>query len=276
MGLIGWPVTHSLSPLMQNAAFAACGLNWRYELWPVPPDTLAATVAGLRRAGIVGANVTVPHKTAVLPLMDGLSAGAHLLGAVNTIVYTEGRLVGHNTDVTGFWQALVEAGGLPPGGRAVLLGAGGAARAVYGALRTHGIGVTVLARNIAAAANLLNMTKPGDGIAGTLDAHALVAALEGATLLVNATSIGMWPYVDASPIPTGVQLPPHLLVYDLVYRPRRTRLLAQATAAGCRTLDGLGMLLHQGAASFELWTGQRAPIAVMRAALETALANEPG
>jgi shikimate dehydrogenase len=276
VGLIGWPVAHSLSPVMQDAAFAACGLAWRYELWPVPAEALAITVAGLRRGVIAGANVTVPHKTAVLPLLDELSAAAQRLGAVNTIVHADGRLIGHNTDVTGFWAALEAAGELPSGSHAVILGAGGAARAVYWALHEHAIPTTVLARNVGAAAALLTLTDNGDGQAGTLDSITLRLALEGATLLVNTTSAGMWPHADESPLPPGVTLPPDLLVYDLVYRPRRTRLLAQAAAAGCRTLDGLGMLLHQGAASFELWTGQRAPLAVMRAALEAALASEMG
>jgi shikimate dehydrogenase len=274
VGLIGWPVAHSLSPPMQEAAFVACELPWRYELWPTPPDALATTIAGLRRAGIAGANVTVPHKTAVLPLLDDLSAAARRLGAVNTIVHDGERLVGHNTDVTGFWAALEEAGGQNPGSRAVILGAGGAARAVYWALHEHGIPTTVLARNAGAAAALLTLTDRGDGWAGTLDVITVRLALEGATLLVNTTSAGMWPHADESPLPPGTILPPGLLVYDLVYRPRRTRLLAQAEAAGCRTLDGLGMLLHQGAAAFTLWTGEPAPLPLMRAALERAINEE--
>jgi shikimate dehydrogenase len=272
--LVGWPVAHSLSPPMQDAAFAACGLPWRYELWPTPPDALATTITGLRRVGVAGANVTVPHKTAVLPLLDDLSAAARRLGAVNTIVHDGERLVGHNTDVTGFWAALEEAGGLNPGSRAVVLGAGGAARAVYWALHEHAVPTTVLARNVGAAAALLTLTDRGDGQAGTLDSITLRLALEGATLLVNTTSAGMWPQADESPLPPGMTLPSSLLVYDLVYRPRRTRLLAQAAAAGCRTLDGLGMLLHQGAAAFTLWTGEPAPLTVMRAALEQAMSDE--
>jgi shikimate dehydrogenase len=272
--LIGWPVAHSLSPAMQNAAFAACGLDWHYELWPVPREGLTRAVKNLRRAGIAGANVTVPHKTAVQRWLDDLSGAARGLGAVNTIVHEDGRLIGHNTDVTGFWQALAEVGGVAPGRRAVVLGAGGAARAVCWALLAHEVYVTVLARRVAAAEELLNMADYGKSEAGTLDAPTLAAALKKAALLVNATPTGMWPHADESPLPPGVALPRSLLVYDLVYRPRRTRLLAQAEAAGCPTVDGLGMLLHQGAAAFELWTGELAPLAVMRAALEDAARAE--
>jgi shikimate dehydrogenase len=271
--LIGWPVGHSLSPAMQNAAFAAAGLDWTYALWPTPPPELARAVKGLRREGIAGANVTVPHKTAVLRQLDDLSGTARSLGAVNTIVHADGRLIGHNTDVTGFWAALAEAGGLAPGRRAVVLGAGGAARAVCWALLAHEVRVTVLARKVAAAEELCSMADYGYMDAGRLDTTMLTGALQQAALLVNATPVGMWPQADESPLPPGVALPPGLLVYDLVYRPRRTRLLAQAAAAGCRTLDGLGMLLHQGAAAFELWTGRRAPLAVMRAALDAAASS---
>ena len=274
VGLIGWPVAHSLSPGMQNAAFAAAGLEWRYELWPTQRTELRARVRGLRRGGIAGANVTVPHKTAVLPLLDDASEVARGLGAVNTIVQEDGRLIGHNTDVTGFWQALAEVGGVAPGRRAVVLGAGGAARAVCWALLAHEVYVTVLARRVGAAEELLNMADYGSSEAGTLDAPTLAAALKKAALLVNATPAGMWPHADESPLPPGVALPRSLLVYDLVYRPRRTRLLAQAEAAGCPTVDGLGMLLHQGAAAFELWTGLHPPLAVMRAALEDAARAE--
>jgi shikimate dehydrogenase len=272
--LIGWPVAHSLSPPMQNAAFAAAGLEWRYELWPTQRTELRARVRGLRRAGIAGANVTVPHKTAVLPLLDDLSGAARLLGAVNTIVVDDGRLIGHNTDGTGFWQALAAVGGVGPGRRAVVLGAGGAARAVCWALLVHEVYVTVLARRVGAAEDVLSMADVGGGEAGALNARTLSAALNGAALLVNATPVGMWPHADESPLPPGVVLPPGLLVYDLVYRPRRTRLLAQAEAAGCRTLEGLGMLLHQGAEAFELWSGLRPPLPVMRAALEEAASDE--
>jgi shikimate dehydrogenase len=275
VGLIGWPVEHSLSPAMQNAAFAACGLDWRYELWPTPIETLAERVAGLRQAGVAGANVTVPHKTAVLPLLDKVQPGAAAVGAVNTIVHDGLALIGYNTDLAGFRQALAEAGGVAPGGRAVVLGAGGAARAACAALQQQGIPVLVLARRMDAAHQLADdLGAHGPIGGGPLAAATLRLVLRDAALLVNATSVGMWPTVDESPLPPGVALPPGLLVYDLVYRPRPTRLLAEAAAAGCRTLDGLGMLLHQGAAAFTLWTGQPAPLAVMRAALERAMSDE--
>ena len=275
VGLIGWPVAHSLSPAMQNAAFAACGLDWTYDLWPTPLEALAERVAGLRQAGVAGANVTVPHKTAVLPLLDEVQPDAAAVGAINTIVHDGLHLIGYNTDLAGFWQALAEADGVPPGGRAVVLGAGGAARAACTALLQHSIPVLVLARRMDAAHQLAeDLSAHGPIGGGPLTAATLRLVLRDVALLVNATSVGMWPAVDESPLPPGVPLPPDLLVYDLVYRPRPTRLLAQAAAAGCRTRDGLGMLLHQGAAAFTLWTGQPAPVAVMRAALDEGMRNE--
>jgi shikimate dehydrogenase len=260
---------------MQNAAFAACGLDWTYTLWPTPLDTLAERVAGLRQAGVAGANVTVPHKTAVLPLLDEVDSGAVAVGAVNTIVHDGLHLIGYNTDLAGFRQGLTEAGDVPPGGRALVLGAGGAARAACAALLQQGIPVLVLARRMDAAHQLADdLGAHGPIGGGPLTAATLRLVLRDMALLVNATSAGMWPAVDDSPLPPGVPLPPGLLVYDLVYRPRPTRLLREATAAGCRTLDGLSMLLHQGAAAFTLWTGQSAPLAVMRAALDEGMRNE--
>jgi shikimate dehydrogenase len=272
VSLLGWPVAHSHSPAMQNAAFAAAGLPWQYDLWPTPPDELAATVARLRDPAVRGANVTVPHKTAIMALLDEITADAQAIGAVNTIVHDGARLVGYNTDSAGFWQALVEAGAQPAGGRVVILGAGGAARAAAWALLTHGLSVSLLARRADEARALTAEFATHGQIAGAgLTAATFTASLHRAVLLVNATPAGMEAQADESPLPPGVRLPAGLLVYDLIYRPQPTRLLREAAAQGCRTLDGLAMLLYQGAAAFTLWTGQPAPVEVMRAALEQAL-----
>ena len=276
VGLIGWPVAHSLSPAMHNAAFEAAGLDWRYVPLPVRPDQVGAAVAGLPALGFAGANVTVPHKQAVLPYLQHLSPDVRALGAANTLAVREGEgglpvLVGLNTDHSGFIQALRDAGLEPLGCRALVLGAGGSARAVVYALIAAGAAaVTVLNRSEERARALTTDLAPVNKETVLRTGPLTFAALAGladqltaADLLVNATTIGMEPAVHESPWPAGLALPSHLTVFDLVYRPRRTRLLAQAEAAGAQAIGGLGMLVHQAAQAFEIWTGQKAPIDVM-------------
>ena len=262
VGLIGWPVEHSRSPLMHNAAFAARGLDWEYVLLPTPPDQLRAILDRIRRGELAGANVTIPHKSAVMPLLDEIDSVAQAVGAVNTIVVRDGRLIGRNTDVIGFTRALsemnVDVGGKP----CAVLGAGGAARAVVHALGELGGHVTIYARDVAKARALIGP----DGHARSLND---LARLEReTTLVVNATPVGMAPHADASPWPDDVRLPASALAFDLIYNPRRTCWMDQAERCGARSINGLAMLLYQGAAAFEMWTGQAAPIDVMRAALE--------
>ena len=268
-GVLGWPVAHSRSPAMHNAAFAAAGLDARYVPFAVEPGALADAVRGLRALGIAGVNVTVPHKTSVLPLLDSVDEAARAVGAANTVVReADGRLHGTNTDAEGLVRALVEAGALLDGAQALVLGAGGAARAAVFGLRRAGAQVTVAARNVGAASAF-----SGDVVA--LGDHAsLRAAFARADLVVQATTATMAAaehaharaFVDALPL---VALRRGTLVVDLVYAPRDTALLLAARGGGARTLDGLAMLLHQGALAFELWTGLPAPLTVMRAALET-------
>jgi shikimate dehydrogenase len=270
VGLIGWPVDHSLSPAMHNAAFAALGLDWRYELLPTPPDRVAATLARLRAEGFCGINVTVPHKQAVMPHLVGVSDVAKAVGAVNTLIERGGRWIGHNTDVDGFLAALCQAGFEPQGRRALLLGAGGAAQAVAYGLTRSGCTVVVHNRTEQRAEHLADRLRKVD-----LTVHVTpdLARLDLGRfdLLVNATSVGMWPRTSASPWPETEPLPPHWTVYDLVYNPAETRLLAQARAARATAVGGLGMLIHQGALAFELWTGEQAPLDVMRNAAQQAL-----
>jgi shikimate dehydrogenase len=290
VGLLGWPVEHSLSPAMHNAAFDALGLNWRYVPLPVRPGQVEAAVRGLAALGFRGANVTVPHKQAVIPALDSLDRTARLLGAVNTIFIerqADGRAVtrGHNTDALGFASAL-RAGGFEPGGGqdSLVVGAGGAARAVVYGLLCAGPGrITVLNRTLERAQALV--TDLGQAEAGylarlramPLAPDTLVELARAAGLLVNTTTLGMWPQVDASIWPGGVPVPAHLSVYDLVYNPLETCLLRQARASGANTIDGLGMLVGQGAVAFEMWTGQ-GPVervaALMRAACERAMKPE--
>lgn len=277
IGLIGWPVSHSRSPAMHNAAAAALGLNWAYVPLPVRPDDLPTAVSALSALGFRGVNVTVPHKQAVLPLLQELDDGARALGAVNTILVAEnGRLTGYNTDWTGF-QADLEGQGVAVSGRTCLvLGAGGSARAVVYALAQMGGQVQVLARRSEQAAQLIADLQPH--LWGHLPSSlpekrpltdlARAAAQTHAPLIVNTTPLGMTPRTDQSVWPAALPIPAGSFVYDLVYNPARTKLMTQAAAAGCQASNGLGMLLHQGAQAFALWTGHQPDLAVMAAALK--------
>lgn len=281
VGLIGYPLGHSISPAFQQAALDHYGLDWRYERWETPPDQVPAFVASLRNGDRVGSNVTVPNKQVVVPLLDALDDTASAIGAVNTIVReADGRLVGYNTDCTGFVRALREQGGFEPAGKnVVLLGAGGSARAVVYSLLQADVGTLGIAnRTLGRARQVV------DGFArlAAEQAAALYTLEEGSShfeealrqahLVVNATSIGMWhgPAEGRSPL-EGHTLQPGTLVYDLVYNPEQTPLLTQAQEAGCPTLGGLAMLVYQGAEAFERWTGKPAPIEVMFAAARGAL-----
>lgn len=266
VGLIGYPVAHSLSPAFQQAAFDALRLPVRYELWPTPPEALAARIAALRQPTFLGANITVPHKVAALSYVDVASARAQRAGAVNTIVRQEdGRLFGENTDVPGFLASLYEVGIEPADVRVAVLGAGGAARGVLVALAEAGCRSVVVANRTLARAQALTSELGGQAV--PLDER-LADVLMSTDLLVNATSVG-W---DGASAPLDLTLlaalPTHATVYDLTYRD--TLLLQAARSRGLRAIDGLGMLVHQGAASFRLWTGQEPPLAVMWAAAKAA------
>jgi shikimate dehydrogenase len=269
-GLIGDPVAHSRSPALHNAAFAQLGLRARYELWPTPAAVLPARIESLRAPHILGANVTLPHKIAVLELLDRLDPAVEVIGAANTIIReADGSLTGANTDAPAFLASLREEAGYDPAGQtAVILGASGAARAAAVALIGAGLGrLAVVNRTIERAEALLgDLLAAADGdpqlYALALDDAGLRELLAEATLIVNATSIG-W-HGDESPLAAAL-IPPGALVYDMVYRP--TQLLRDAAARGARTLDGAGMLARQAALAFERWTGQTAPLDAMRAAL---------
>lgn len=281
VALIGHPVAHSRSPVLQQAALDVCGIPGRYELWDTPPEALAARVAALRAPDMLGANVTVPYKRAVMPLLDDLAPSAErLAGAVNTIVadHSAGgtRLVGHCTDPAGLRAALAEVGITLAGQRVVLLGAGGAAHAVAGLVASEGArSLLVAARSRAAAEALVEevarrLPESTTAMAATsLVDGVLAEALRACGLLINATSVGMGDGVPASPLSLALlaRCPAVTLVCDLVYAPSETALLRAARQQGLRTLNGLPMLLYQGAAAFTLWTGMPAPEAAMRAAL---------
>lgn len=278
VGVIGWPIAHSVSPAMHNAAFRVLGLDWCYVPFPVRPERLTQAVEGVRGLGLAGVNVTVPHKQAMLSLVDDLTSEARAVGAVNTVIVKGDLLVGHNTDVGGFLRALEEVGFEARGCSALVLGAGGAARAVVYALMRVGAQVTLLNRTADRAHGLAHefaaLSRGARIEAGPLDFQTLRQAAPRARLIVNATSLGMWPEVDTSPWIAGVSFPAEAFLFDLVYNPRETLLMRQARAEGARAVDGLRMLVHQGAEAFELWTGVRPPIEVMYAACTAALGGD--
>jgi shikimate dehydrogenase len=272
--LIGHPVAHSLSAAMQQAAFDDQGIDAAYELWDRAPIALPDTIAEIRGDDFLGANVTIPHKERVVPLVDRLTEEAQATGAVNTITREGRRLIGHNTDVPGFKVALDRLVGRQKMPRnAVVLGAGGGGRAVvYGLIREGFQRIVVFNRHLHRAEA---MVKHFTRSAAHMELRAMPwhesiieAELAKSKVLVNATSIGLT--ADVSPIPAAI-LPPEMLVLDLIYS--RTRLLRDAEAAGCTVADGELMLLHQGAAAFTLWTGRAAPVDLMQVALSTARAG---
>jgi shikimate dehydrogenase len=277
-GVIGYPAKQSLSAVFQQAAFDHLGLDLRYEVWPTPAERLAEVVQGLRAPDRLGANVTIPHKEAVLPLLDEADDLARRVGAVNTIVNRDGRLHGHNTDVGGFLRALREDGGFDPAGARVLVaGAGGAARAIVIALADAGAAaVTVINRTFPRANRLVEELQPK---AGGTELHALpdvyaswMASAVSCRLLINCTSVGMAGTEEekGSPVPIDL-IPAGALVFDLIYRPVVTPLMAAARKRGASVLGGLPMLIYQGAESFRLWTGLEAPVDVMFKAARKAL-----
>jgi len=268
LGVLGWPVTHSRSPAMHNAALRALGMeDWRYQLLPVPPERFTETVRALRDAGFVGANVTIPHKHSALELADTAGRAARAIGAANTLTFTpDGAIAAENTDAPGFLDAF---GVSPEGMSAQVLGAGGSARAVAWALREAG------AREV----SVWNRThERADALARELGVRA-VPHPESAELLVNCTSVGLEPegsnLKQSATEPQGLnlleltfdQVGTYSHVVDLVYRSSPTPLLAAARTYGAHTVDGLEILLAQGALSFQLWTGVQAPLDVMRRAL---------
>lgn len=271
VGIIGYPLGHSISPAMHNAAFKKLKLDWEYEPFEVNPKDLEEALKGMRALHIAGFNVTIPHKETIIPLIDEVTKNARIIGAVNTIVNQEGRLVGYNTDGAGFIESLKGDAKFDPKGKdVVLLGAGGAARAVSVMLAEAKAKSLIIADIDGEKAKSLseyigsyfdikcNFVEP--------NSHELQLAIDDADLLVNSTPIGMHPNDKASPLEKGIKLHKILTVYDLVYNPSETKLLKGAKAAGAKTCSGLGMLVRQGALALTLWTGKEAPIEVMRKA----------
>ena len=262
--LIGYPVGHSMSAAMHNEAFRELGLNYRYDLRSVSPEELNEFIDGeLRKPNVRGANVTIPYKVSVVDLVDEVDVAARRIGAINTIVNERGRLKGYNTDGLGAIRALEESYGSLHGVKAVIIGAGGAARAIACHLSSTAEELKILNRTLSKAKKLADSISELSGCMTHITAmpfhrDCLVRALGGADILINATSVGMKPNIDASPVEGGL-LRPDLFVFDIVYNPPRTRLLKDAELAGASTLSGVNMLVYQGAASFRIWTGVDAP-----------------
>ncbi|MCH7712456.1 MAG: shikimate dehydrogenase [Chloroflexi bacterium] len=277
LGIIGHPIGHSISPVFQQAALDHLGIDATYQAWEVAPVDVGGFVGGLREPGTLGINVTLPHKEAVMPFLDEVDDWATAAGAVNTIVNRQvngqPRLTGHNTDGTGFLRALREETGFTAQGRRILvLGAGGAARGVVLALSRESAAGLIIANRTVSRAHLLAQLAADNGIESAaipLTGHELDTAVQSADLIVNCTTMGMahGPAEGGSPL-DSTQIPSTVLINDLVYNPRETPLLREARLAGAQTLGGIHMLVYQGAASFEMWTGQPAPVSVM---LEAAL-----
>jgi len=265
-GVIGDPVEHSVSPAMHNAAFKKMGLDYWYVPFRVKPEKLAEAIAGMRALNIRGLNVTLPHKVAVIPFLDELDPLAEKISAVNTIVNEGGTLTGYNTDATGFLQALLESGVEPKGKNVVILGAGGASRAVSFILAERGSNLVIVNRTLDKARELagrLSNIFRRETRALKLDEENLTSVLEEADILVNTTSVGMSPNIDETPV-SPTLFKPNLIVFDVVYNPSQTRLLTEAEQAGAKTISGIEMLVWQGASAFEKWTGLKAPAELMR------------
>lgn len=271
--LLGSPVAHSISPLMHNEAFSQLELDYVYLCFDVKEDALETAVNGLKAAGIRGFNLTMPNKNRMAQLADRLSPAARLLGAVNTVVNENGVLTGYNTDGIGYMRSVQDAGYDIIGKTITIMGAGGAASAICAQAALDGVRKIHLFarptsrfwdRTVQLADTITRTTSCQALLHEHQDQAALKDALSESALLVNATSVGMAPNTEGTILPDTSLLHPDLIVSDIIYNPRETRLLAEAKAAGCRTFNGMYMLLYQGAEAFRLWTGREMPVDVIK------------
>ena len=277
-GVIGDPIEHTMSPVMHNAAFKELDIDYLYVPFRVRKEELGKAVEGMRALNIRGLNVTIPHKVAIIPFLDKLDPLVEKIGAVNTIVNDDGVLTGYNTDASGFLQALLERGIEPEGKNIVILGAGGASRAISFILAERGANLVILNRQLELdwaeeLARRISQVFKKEVNALELSKENLSSVLDKANILVNATSVGMSPDVDETPVPAKL-LKPELIVFDVVYNPIKTRLLREAEATGAQTIGGLYMLVWQGAIAFEKWTGLKAPLDLMKREAIKALGHE--
>lgn len=260
--VMGNPVSHSLSPVMFNRAFSAIGYNGAYVAFKV--TGIGDGMAAMRSLGIKGASITIPHKVSILDFLNEIDPMAESIGAVNTVINHDGRLKGYNSDCLGAVKALEEITPLT-GKQVAIIGAGGAARAIGFGVKSRGAGLTLINRSIS----------NGEKLASALKADFIpISELDSLPfdMLIQTTSVGMTPHIHQSPVPDAL-LTPGLLVMDIVYAPLKTRLLIDAEKAGCRTISGLSMFIHQAAFQFELWTQNPAPLAIMKQSLMDSLNN---
>jgi shikimate dehydrogenase len=265
-GLIGDPVEHSISPQMLNSAFESLNLDYVYVAMKVKKTELANAINGVRALGLHGLNITIPHKVEVMKHIDSADKLALEIGAVNTILNRNGRLFGFNTDGIGAVRAIEESGTSLEGKKVVLVGSGGAARAIAFSISRRIDGLTILNRRVERARGLaldLMKKRKSKVIFGGLSEQTLRRELSNARILINATSVGMFPSISRSVVDSSL-LRKDLTVFDIVYNPLETRLLREASSVGARTVNGIGMLVHQGAEAFRLWTGKDAPVEHMR------------
>jgi len=273
VGVIGWPIEHSLSPAMQNAALREMGLNWTYLAFAVEPERVGEAMDGVRGLGLVGLNVTIPHKSAVIEHLDEIDDAVEALGVANTIVRREDEtLMGHNTDGPGFLQSLGEHGHEVEGRDVTLIGAGGSARSVAWACASDGArSVTIVNRTLERAedvAELVRSTTDLERVAAVaLESAEAENAVSAADVIVDCTSVGMYPQHEVDPVVPAGWMHSGQVVADLTYNPIDTVLLKAAREAGAHTVDGAGMLVHQGAISLQYWSGQEPPVETMRRAL---------
>ncbi|MGE5620783.1 MAG: shikimate dehydrogenase [Sphingomonadaceae bacterium] len=274
IAILGYPVHHSLSPVIHNAAFAAAGLDYCYLALEVRPEDIEVAVRGLRAVNFAGITLTAPHKETVIPLLDGLTEEARAIGAVNTVANRDGKWIGTNTDATGFRRMLEINGLYKKGMKALMLGAGGAARAALYALGQVSREVVVFNRTPRRSEELLESLAPfrGEGRwrALPLERERIAAEIGDADLLVNTTSVGMHPNDQQCPLPEGVEIPATCGVADMIYMPPKTRLLQLAERGGSKAVSGHEMLLYQAVDAFKFWTGVDPDVKVMDEALRRA------
>ncbi len=267
-GVIGDPIGHTISPAMHNAAFEEMGIDYLYVPFGVKKEVLGEAIQGMRALNIRGLNVTIPHKVAIIPFLDKLDHLAERIGAVNTVVNDDGILTGYNTDAEGFLQTLLERGIEPEGKSIVILGAGGASRAISFILVERGANLVILNRQLELdwaedLAHRVSQAFKKEVKALELDEKNLAMVLERADVLINATSVGMSPDTGETPVSAKL-LKSGLVVFDIVYNPIKTRLRKEAETAGAKTIGGIDMLVWQGALAFEKWTGLKAPVKLMK------------
>lgn len=270
--LLGTPVAHSISPMMYNESFRLLGLDFVYLCFDTKQADLESLVRSLREMNVFGFNLTMPDKERIIPYLDELSPAARMIGAVNTVTNEDGRLIGHNTDGIGYMRSLRDAGYDPKSGEMTLLGAGGAASSIAVQAALDGVPVLHIVNrrgrswnNALRLAEIINReTACRADVVDFADGAALKKCITDSSLLTNATSMGMAPNTELTPISDTTCFHPGLLVSDIIYNPKRTRLMEEAEAAGCATANGLYMLLYQGEAAFRIWTGQDMPVEDIR------------